>query len=113
MRRLLIIVLLLIFPFQVTLAAVDACCGYSTQARHGECAAEAKPGRAADPVHTLSKVDVHCGMCVLGSVSYLPLPTVLPVKPLVDRSTAAAAGPIHFASYLAPRPDRPQWPRPV
>ncbi|MDB5906579.1 MAG: hypothetical protein JWP34_693, partial [Massilia sp.] len=33
MRRLLIIVLLLIFPFQVTLAAVDACCGYSTQAR--------------------------------------------------------------------------------
>jgi hypothetical protein len=38
MRRLLIIVLLLIFPFQVTLATVDASCGYSTQARHGECA---------------------------------------------------------------------------
>jgi hypothetical protein len=69
MRRLLIIVLLLIFPFQVTLATVDARCGYSIQARHGECAAEAKPGRAADPVHSLSEVDVHCGMCVLGIVN--------------------------------------------
>jgi hypothetical protein len=32
---------------------------------------------------------------------------------MAERSSAAAAGPVHFASYLAPRPDRPQWPQPT
>jgi hypothetical protein len=113
MRRLLIIFLLLVFPFQVSLAAVDPCCAYNAHAAGEQCAAELTSGQARDPVHSLSQVDAHCGLCVLGSAGYLPMHTVLPLKRMAERSRAAVAGPVHFASYLAPRPDRPQWPQPT
>lgn len=109
MSRFVLILLLLIFPFQVTLAAADLCCGYGTEARHAPCAVAERSGEARDPVHAVSKIDVHCAMCVFASTAYLPSHSVAPARQRVDSSAAKPAAPLHFASYLAPRPERPQW----
>lgn len=109
MRRILIMLLLLIFPFQVTLAAADACCRYDKIVRHGECNEQAQTSKLADTSHGLSKIDVHCVLCVLGAAGYLPTQTSTPLRHSVDRSAAPPASVVRFASYLEPRPERPQW----
>lgn len=115
MRRFLIILLLLILPCQVTLAAVDLCCGFDRTTRHQPCAVEAQeqselrldPSKQHSSVN--SPVDAHCALCFLGSICIMSAPAVRkPVQPPED-SAAVASARIHFASHASPRPERPQW----
>jgi len=109
MRRLLVIFLLLIFPLEMTFAAVDPCCTYGTATRHAQCIDAERAGQAVDPGHKLSGVDAHCALCALGVIAYLPHAVLTPFKPVVRRDVLAPSSPLPFASHLAPRPDRPQW----
>ena len=110
MRRLFVIFLLLIFPLEMTFAAVDPCCNYSTgTARHMQCVDADTATPARDAPHPLSNIDAHCSLCALGVIAYLP--HAAPVAPLLrlERDSATPAASPAFASHLAPRPDRPQW----
>lgn len=113
MSRFLIIILLLILPLQATLAAADLCCGYGTEARHEQCVAVELSGVANDPVHAGSNIDVHCASCVLAATGYLPGHSAVPAWNPVDRTAVTPFELLPFASYFAPRPERPQWSSPV
>ena len=114
MRRLLVIFLLLIFPLEMTFAAVDPCCNYSTgTARHMQCVDGETARPALDSVHPLSNIDAHCSLCALGVIAYLPHPAPAALAPRLQRDNVTPAAPLAFASHLAPRPDRPQWPLPA
>lgn len=111
MSRFVLILLLLIFPFQVTLAAADLCCGYGSETRHVPCELAERSGQARDPVHAVSNIDVHCALCVFASAAYLPSHIAAPRQPALEGGDARPTAPHHFASHAAPRPERPQWPR--
>jgi hypothetical protein len=110
MRRLLVMLLLLIFPLEMTFAAVDPCCNYSTgTARHMQCVDGATATQMQDTAHPLSNLDAHCSLCALGVIAYLPHAAPAALAPRLQRDSVAPAAPLAFASHLAPRPDRPQW----
>ena len=109
MRRLLVIFLLLIFPLEMTFAAVDPCCNYSASTRHAQCIDAENAGQAVDPGHKLSSVDQHCALCALGVIACLPQAARAPLTPIFERDVLSSSPPRTFASWLAPRPDRPQW----
>jgi hypothetical protein len=111
MRRWLLILLMLIYPFQVTLAMADGCClatpaGITHHADDdGQPSAQAvfsvddSAGAAGDP---------HCPACVFGHSSCIPqaLPLFPPAPARMATPPVALLTP---ASLLAGRPDRPQW----
>lgn len=111
MRRWLLILLMLIYPFQVTLAMADGCCLATpagiTHHADDDSDASAQPmlgvddgaGAAGDP---------HCPACVFGHTSCIPQHLVLhpPARERVAAPLVAALSP---SSHLAGRPDRPQW----
>jgi len=110
MRRLLVIFLLLIFPLEMTFAAVDPCCNYNTgTTRHMQCIDAQAVGQAVDAPHPLSNIDAHCSLCALGVIAYLPQTAPVALPPRLQRDIVMPAAPLAFASHLAPRPDRPQW----
>lgn len=115
MRRFLIILLLLILPCQVTLAAVDLCCGFDRTTRHQPCSVEAQ--EQLDLRLDLSKqhssvnspIDAHCALCFLGSICIMSAPAVRKLPQQLEDSAAVASARIQFASHASPRPERPQW----
>jgi hypothetical protein len=111
MRRFLIILLLLILPCQVTLAAVDLCCGFDRTTRHQPCAVEAQEKLDLSKPHSSvnSPIDAHCALCFLGSISIMSAPAVRKLPQQLEHSAAVASARIQFASHAAPRPERPQW----
>ena len=109
MSRMLIIFLMFIFPFQVTLAAADLCCGYAVQKQHESCTQSEAASAVEEPVRTGSGIDVHCATCVFASAGYMHQQLASVPKPAAERVAREAAIPFLFASHLAPRPERPQW----
>ncbi|QJE02335.1 hypothetical protein HH212_21825 [Massilia forsythiae] len=122
MRRWILILLLVVYPFQVALAMADAC--YASTAsgvtHHAAEGAQASPQIAAAKVAMLQAAvlqaaddgagpaDPHCPACMFGHILTLPSASVaVGVERLAD---AASAPPAAFpASRPAPRPERPQW----
>jgi hypothetical protein len=99
MRRWVLIILLLVYPFQVALAMADNCCA-TTQAgvtHHGATSADAAAGiqplLVDDDGPALS--DPHCPSCVFAHILYLPSYAVVFAP---QRHHAPAA-----------RPERPKW----
>ena len=114
MRRLVLIILLLIYPFQVSLAMADQCCVMTSigLTHHGSAKGEGAP--AAEPVFLADDADAalsdpHCPTCVFGHVSAVSCHFNAPSA--VANHTAAVTSPIPFLS-CAPRsrPERPNWP---
>jgi hypothetical protein len=109
MRRLILILLLVVYPFQVALAVADKCCAMTPAGvSHHSVAADAGPVFvAADDGAALA--DPHCAACTFGHTACLPAAFV--VIPVERRH---ASGIAFFPPYLkAPptsRPERPQWP---
>ena len=106
MRRWIVILLLLIYPFQLALALGDRCC-LTTPAgvtHHGV--------DTAKPVFTAgdnaSAADPHCSACVFGQILSIPQGfTVIP--PLYQPGVAPALPFPPLQSLPAGRPERPQW----
>lgn len=105
--------LLLIYPFQVSLAMADQCCvATSTGVTHH--AAQGKGAPAAEPVFLAddavsSLADPHCPACVFGQVAGMPLN--VGADPAVAHHAAAIASAMPLiASVPGSRPERPNWP---
>jgi hypothetical protein len=114
MRRWIIIMLLLVYPFQVALAVADKCCvttpaGLTHHGAEQDRATFAAPAVfVADDGHGALS-DPHCAACVFGHIIYLPSGSIdLPAAPHHVERTAFA-----LPSPTAPprgRLERPKWP---
>jgi hypothetical protein len=113
MRRWFLILLLLVYPFQVTLAMVDGCCvATSTGITHHS--AGAGSAVAAEPVLLPDEAgsilaDPHCPACTFGQISGVPLHAA--AMPAAHHRVSAVHTPIRtLTSVPARRPERPKWP---
>ena len=114
MRRWLIILLLIVYPFQVALALADNCCVTTPAGVTHHAEAEQAGGTLAapafvadDPLSALA--DPHCSACSFGHHLYLPS---MPVDLAIGYQRAPRmARDIPFpASPPAVRLERPKWP---
>jgi hypothetical protein len=111
MRRWIVIILLLIYPFQVALAMADRCCLTTPQGvtHHvtAESATAAQPAYAVDDDHGGAS-DLHCAACVF--VHAMSMPASTSIAP-----AGHATLPVHvegiaaWPSHPAARPERPKW----
>ena len=114
MRRWLLIMLLLIYPFQVSLAMADQCCVTTSTGVTHHSAAQGEGAPVAEPVFLADDAvsalaDPHCPACVFGQVSGVPSHAA--VMPAARHHVAAVASSIRFlTSVPASRPERPKWP---
>lgn len=114
MRRWLILLLLLVYPFQITFAMVDGCCVATSagvthhSAINGANAFAAQPELVAgDSAST--RADPHSPACVFGQVPGVPFHAN--AVPAVHHRVSAVYTPIRImTSVLARRPERPKWP---
>jgi hypothetical protein len=108
MRRLVLIVMLLVYPFQVALAVADKCCALTPAGvtHHVEAAGDAPVFLADDD--KASPADPHCAACTFGHTACLPASFV--VIPAERRHGAHIAFISPFpTSPPARRRDRPKW----
>jgi len=113
MRRWLLILLLLVYPFQVTLAMADQCCVTTAAGvtHHGTAgdngSASAEPVLLADDAAS-ALADPHCPACVFGHLSGVPAPVL--AMPRAGAHASAIATPVpFFTSPPVARPERPTW----
>ncbi len=109
MRRWILIMLLLIYPFQVALAMADSCCVTTAQGvSHHAAEAAQEPGSESASDDTGSG-DPHCSACVFShTITILQAFTVTPAAhEAVPAPVAICVTP---ASRPADRPERPKWP---
>ena len=104
MRRWLLILLLTIYPFQVTLAMVDRCC----LATQGGITHHAATGVQASADDGANGVDPHCPACVFGHTVTIASMTLDLPRPHAVAQAAALPLP-SFASRPRARPERPKW----
>lgn len=108
MRRLILILLLVVYPFQVALAVADKCCAMTPAGvSHHSVASGSEQVFLADD-DGASVADPHCAACTFGHTACLPGQFV--VIPAERRHASSIA---FFPPYLkappASRPERPQW----
>ena len=114
MRRWFLIILLLVYPFQATLAMADGCCvatpgGVTHHSAGGEAGA-----LAAEPVFLLDDAapalaDPHCAACMFGQLSGVPSYAAAMPAAAGHAPAIAFAIPL-LASVPKSRPERPNWP---
>jgi hypothetical protein len=114
MRRLLLVFLLLVFPVQVTWAAVcvycpGACVIETSASIRSDSGSEATTDDSAK-AGSISLDDSDCACCHLGGVG-VASPTIgtAVVKP--HETPEQAEGIVLFTSIRPERPERPKWPR--
>ena len=120
MRRWVLILLLLVYPFQVALAMADKCCVTTAAGvtHHVAPAVTMQDGgllsAAPEPVFLAdddgpSMADPHCPACMFAHILTLPSEAgVIPARPY--HGPAIAAVPSLRDSLPAARPERPKWP---
>lgn len=112
MRRWVLIILLLVYPFQVALAVADKCC-VTTPAGVTHHSGGQAGAIAAQPVFVVDDerpalADPHCAACVFGQVLYLPSDfIVIPA----ERGHAASIDfhPPYLTAPPTARLERPKW----
>lgn len=114
MRRWVLILLLLVYPFQVALAMADKCCVRTAAGVTHHVAAQDGAAAAPEPVFLAdddgpSMADPHCPACMFGHI--LTLPSDITVIPAQRHQAKAVAAVVSFRDSLpAARPERPKWP---
>jgi hypothetical protein len=115
MRRLIVILLLIVYPFQVALAMADKCCALTPagithhEVAGGSAGFGVQPEQlAAQPDDGPGMGDPHCAACSFGHTACLPAHGV--DMPAARHAAARIACPLPFAT-AAPscRPERPKW----
>lgn len=113
MRRLVLILLLFVYPFQVALAVADKCCAMTPAGVTHHSVAPGAGATVAAPVFVADDggaalADPHCAACSFGHTACLPAPFV--VVPAARRhATGIAFFPPYLTAPPAGRPERPQW----
>lgn len=119
MRRWVLILLLLVYPFQVALAMADKCCvrtaaGVTHHVAPTLTMQDDGSAAAPEPVFLAdddgpSMADPHCPACMFGHILTLPTEAgVIPARPHHGPAVAAVAS--LRDSLPAARPERPKWP---
>jgi hypothetical protein len=113
MRRWVLIILLLVYPFQVALAVADKCCVATPAGMTHHATVQGAGASVAEPVYVvdddaLDLQDVHCAACSFGHSFYLPTdPLVLPAAPHQAQDIASRF--FLLTSPPAARFERPKW----
>lgn len=115
MRRWILIMLLLIYPFQVALAMADRCCLTTPQGVTHHAGAGSQPELQLEPQPIFqtgddhgSASDPHCAACVF--VHTISFPPTIAMLPAVHDTVPAASPASHWLTSHSPgRPERPQW----
>jgi hypothetical protein len=115
-HRWVLILLLLVYPFQVALAMADKCCvttaagvTHHVSVQDGGTAAAAPEPVFLDDDDGPSMADPHCPACMFGHI--LTLPSEATVIPAQRHRAPAVAALLSFpSSPPAARPERPKWP---
>lgn len=115
MRRLVILFLLLVYPFQLALAMADRCCdmtpaGVSHHVAAADGAFAAAPSMALQEDEGAGAADPHCAACSFSHTAAAP-PARDPLPFAHERGALSAAAVFSPASHPAGRPERPKWPR--
>ncbi len=113
MRRWVIILLLLVYPLQVALAAADRCCATTpagvTHHSVGQAGASAAGSSFVAAEEQSALADPHCAACVFGHVLYLPSDfVVIPAER--HHASNIAFYPPFLTAPPAGRLERPKWP---
>ncbi|QBE63804.1 hypothetical protein [Pseudoduganella lutea] len=112
MRRWILIMLLLIYPFQVALAMADRCCLTTPQGvtHHAQAAQPVAAQLVADSGDDHGGAsDPHCAACVFVHTISFP-PAIAAIPALHDTAAAFAVLVSALPSHSPGRPERPQWP---
>jgi len=117
MRRWVLILLLLVYPFQVALAMADKCCVTTAAGVTHHVALQDDGGSAAavpEPVFLAdddgpSMADPHCPACMFGHILTLPSDAIV-IPAERHHALAVAFIPAFPNSPPAARPERPKWP---
>lgn len=113
MRRWVLIILLLVYPFQVALAMADKCCAMTPAGVTHHLAAPASGASAGEPMFladddSAALADPHCAACTFGHILYLPSAFVVTPEAR-HRTTRIAFIPPRPTSPPAARLERPKW----
>ncbi|WP_338768810.1 hypothetical protein [Massilia sp. METH4] len=106
MRRWILIMLLLVYPFQVALAMADRCCLTTPQGVTHHVQA-AQPVLDTSDDHG-SASDPHCAACVFVHTISFP-PTIAAIPAVHDTVPTFATATPTLTSHSPGRPERPQW----
>lgn len=115
MRRLFVILLLIVYPFQVALAMADKCCALTPAGVTHHEAGGGGTGFGVEAAQFVTQADdgpgmddPHCAACSFGHTACLPGYAV--DMPAARHAAARIACPLPFAT-AAPgcRPERPKW----
>tara|TARA_R110001599_G_scaffold64023_1_gene178315 strand:- start:12557 stop:12916 length:360 start_codon:yes stop_codon:yes gene_type:complete len=114
MKRLLIILMFLIVPLQLSWAAAAVYCEHETNLSSVHFGHhEHKHIASADEVKTetsksAAAVDGDCPTCHLGGIAILNMPIPMMALDLISASSIIAGNPL-LASSRPSRPERPKW----
>lgn len=114
MRRWVLIIMLLVYPFQLALAMADQCCvSTPTGVTHHSAGQDNSPA-AAEPVFLdddarSTQIDPHCPACVFGQISGVPS-GVAPLSAVAHQAAAISSLTPVLTSVPRSRPERPNWP---
>jgi len=115
MRRLVILFLLLVYPFQLALAMADRCCDMTPAgvSHHVAAAADgaftAAPSIAMQEDEGAGAADPHCAACSFSHTAAAP-PGRDPLPFAHEGGSRSASFVFAPASHPAGRPERPKWP---
>jgi hypothetical protein len=117
MRRFVILVLLLVYPFQLALAMADRCCAMTPAGVSHHVLSAPDQAVAIDLAVVMAEdegmgaSDPHCAACSFSHTAAAP-----PGQDAIPFAHQGAASYLPsfppFASLPAGRPERPKWPRP-
>jgi hypothetical protein len=114
MCRWVLIIMLLVYPFQVALAMADRCCvttpaGLSHHSTAEGGSLETPQTVVLDDDASPGRADPHCPACVFGQIASLP--ASIGLQPAVAPHGAAISSATPFLSSVPRiRPERPNWP---
>jgi hypothetical protein len=113
MRRWVLIILLLVYPFQVSLAMADKCCAMTSAGVTHHLAQSESGASTGEPVFVADDdssalTDPHCAACTFGHILYLPSDFVVTPEAR-HHTTRIAFIPPRPTSPPAARLERPKW----
>lgn len=113
MRRLIIILLLIVYPFQVALAMADRCCAMTSSGLTHHGTAQGPATVAAEPMFLVDDdrsalADPHCPACSFAHHSYLPSNSVGVFQVRHDAARIDSSNPFPTSPPVL-RPERPKW----
>lgn len=113
MRRWILILLLIVYPFQVALSMADRCCVMTSSGLTHHSAEQGQGNAAAEPVFLVDDdstalVDPHCAACSFAHHFYLPSDALVLPPQRHDSMRIDAASPFRTSPPVR-RLERPKW----